>query len=243
MMGQPPEEVADGLSAEELECKICYCAYNLSSRRPKVLKCCHRLCSKCLVKILSLGESPPNSVVCPFCRYITGLPGKASSSLPDDYNLVTMLSIRNQYMNVQESQGEILLSPGRLNSLVAHSALASPTSVCSSYVVITIMESPQERGVLADHRSSSLDSMASVMQRYTVWNCTMLLCQASARLLVWLLGLLYFSSLPMGVYLLIMQKTTLGVLLISLVPVSLLMIMVYGMCRCVCQEIWDCASP
>lgn len=233
----------DDLSTDELECKICYCAYNLSSRRPKVLKCCHRLCSKCLVKILNLGESPPNSVVCPFCRYITGLPGESGGSLPDDYNLVTALSIQNQYLNLKGSQGEILLSPGRLNSLVGHSALATPSSVCSNYVVITIMESPQERAVSADHRSSSLDSMASMTRRCTVWNCPTLLCQALARVLVWLLGLLYFSSLPMGVYLLIMQKTTLGFILISLVPVSLLMIMVYGMCRCVCHEFWDCVPP
>lgn len=231
------------MSTEELECKICYCAYNLSSRRPKVLECCHRLCSKCLAKILSLGESPRNAVVCPFCRYVTGVPREAGGSLPDDYNLVTVLSIRNQYQNLKGSQGEILLSPGRLNSLVSHSTSASPTSVCSNYVVISIMESPEQHAISAEHRSSSVDSMASVTRRCTVWNCTTLLCQASARVLVWLLGLLYFSSLPMGIYLLIMQKSILGVLLISLVPVSLLLIMVYGMCRCMCHEIWDCVPP
>lgn len=230
----------DSLCTEEMECKICYCAYNLSSRRPKVLECCHRLCSKCLEKILNLGESPQNSVVCPFCRFITGLPGEAGGTLPDDYNLVSVLSIQNQYLNLKGSQDEILLSPGRLNSLVGHSASATSSSVYSNYVVIAIMESPQEHAILADHRSSSLDSMASVTRRCTVWNCTTLLCQALAQILVWVLGLLYFSSLPIGVYLLIMQKTTLGVLLMSLVPVSLLMIMVYGMCQCVCHEFWDC---
>lgn len=229
------------MSTEELECKICYCAYNLSSRRPKVLECCHRLCSKCLAKIRNLGESPPNSVVCPFCRYVTDLPGEAGGSLPDDYNLVTVLSIQNQYL--KGSQGEILLTPRRLNSLVGHSASATPSSLCSNYVVITIMESPQERAISADHRSSSLDSMASVTQRCTVWNCMTLLCQALARILVWVVGLLYFSSLPTGIYLLIMQKTTLGVLLISLVPVSLVIVIVYGMCQCVCHEFWDCSRP
>ncbi|XP_017326993.1 E3 ubiquitin-protein ligase RNF182 [Ictalurus punctatus] len=242
-MGQLPEEVVEGLTTEELECKICYCAYNLSSRRPKVLECCHRLCSKCLAKLLNLGESPPNSVVCPFCRYVTGLPGESGGSLPDDYNLVTVLSIQNQYLNLKGSQGEILLSPGRLNSLVGYSASESPSSICSNYVVITIMESLQDSAISADHRSSSLDSMASVTRRCTVWNCTTLLCQASARILLWVLGLLYFSSLPTGVYLLIMQKTTLGVLLISLVPVSLLMIMVYGVCRCLCYEFCNCVPP
>ena len=85
--------------------------------------------------------------------------------------------------------------------------------------------------------------MASITQRWTVWNCAALLCQTSARVLVWVLGLLYFSSLPMGVYLLIMQRTTLGVLLVSLVPASLIMIMVYGFCQCICHEFWDCIPP
>ncbi|KAM8727376.1 E3 ubiquitin-protein ligase RNF182 [Acanthopagrus schlegelii] len=269
----------DILSTEELECKICYCAYNLGSRRPKVLECCHRLCAKCLAKILDLGESPPNAVVCPFCRYITRLPGEAVSSLPDDCNLVAALALksrnqRNLHFH-QEATTELLLSPGRLSSLMSSSLpVTSPSSSSSSssasssttyssirsspnFVVITIMEPPpvststqdlhrQPRGSHASsrgYRSSSLDSMASITQRWTVWNCAALLCQTSARALVWVLGLLYFSSLPMGVYLLIMQRTTLGVLLVSLVPASLIMIMVYGFCQCICHELWDCMPP
>ncbi|XP_040911207.1 E3 ubiquitin-protein ligase RNF182 [Toxotes jaculatrix] len=266
----------DILSTEELECKICYCAYNLGSRRPKVLECCHRLCAKCLAKILDLGESPPNAVVCPFCRYITRLPGEAVSSLPDDCNLVAALALqsRNQRnLNFhQEVSTELLLSPRRLSSLMssnapvmspsASSSTSSPSTYSSirgspNFVVITIMEPPPAHASNQDlhrqpreshtsnrsYRSSSLDSMASITQRWTVWNCAALLCQTSARALVWVLGLLYFSSLPMGVYLLIMQRTTLGVLLVSLVPASLIMIMVYGFCQCICHEFWDCMPP
>ncbi|XP_028833403.1 E3 ubiquitin-protein ligase RNF182 [Denticeps clupeoides] len=242
MMGQSAEE--------ELECKICYCPYSLSGRRPKVLGCCHRLCAKCLAKILDLGESPPNAVVCPFCRYVTGLPGEAAGSLPDDLNLVTALSlqVRNHRNLLDGSGGEILLSTRHLSSLVGQTASGSPSALRSSnYVVITIMEPRQEpagpQNSARDYRSSSLDSMASIGQRWTVWNCAALLCQTSARALVWLLGLLYFSSLPLGVYMLIMQKTTVGVLLVSLVPVSLLMITVYGVCQCLCHEFWDCVPP
>lgn len=262
----------DILSTEELECKICYCAYNLGSRRPKVLECCHRLCAKCLAKILDLGESPPNAVVCPFCRYVTRLPGEAVSSLPDDCNLVAALALqsrnqRNLHFH-QEATTELLLSPGRLSSLMSSSLpVTSPSSSSSSasssttyssirsspnFVVITIMEPPpvptsshdlhrQPRGSHTSsrgYRSSSLDSMASITQRWTVWNCAALLCQTSARALVWVLGLLYFSSLPMGVYLLIMQRTTLGVLLVSLVPASLIMIMVYGFCDSVSPSLY-----
>ncbi|XP_037643770.1 E3 ubiquitin-protein ligase RNF182 isoform X2 [Sebastes umbrosus] len=271
----------DILSTEELECKICYCAYNLGSRRPKVLECCHRLCAKCLAKILDLGESPPNAVVCPFCRYVTRLPGQAVSSLPDDCNLVAALALqsrnqRNLHFH-QEATTELLLSPRRLTSLMGcNPPMTSPSSSSSSsassssttyssirgspnFVVITIMEPPpmptssqdlhlhrQPHGSHTSnrgYRSSSLDSMASITQRWTVWNCAALLCQTSARALVWVLGLLYFSSLPMGVYLLIMQRTTLGVLLVSLVPASLVMIMVYGFCQCICHELWDCMPP
>ncbi|CAK6980299.1 E3 ubiquitin-protein ligase RNF182 [Scomber scombrus] len=259
----------DILSTEELECKICYCTYNLGSRRPKVLECCHRLCAKCLAKILDLGESPPNAVVCPFCRYITRLPGEAVSSLPDDCNLLAALAFqsrnqRNLHFH-QEATTELLLSPRHLSSLMSSNPpVMSPSSSSSpgtyssirgspNFVVITIMEPPPAPSSIQDHhhsrgshaanrgyRSSSLDSMASITQRWTVWNCAALLCQTSARVLVWVLGLLYFSSLPMGVYLLIMQRTTIGVLLVSLVPASLIMIMVYGFCQCICHEFWDC---
>ncbi|XP_056148604.1 E3 ubiquitin-protein ligase RNF182 [Lampris incognitus] len=267
----------DGLNPEELECKICYCPYTLGSRRPKVLECCHRLCAKCLAKILDLGESPPNAVVCPFCRYVTALPGEVVSNLPDDCNLVTVLALQSRnHRNLhyhQEGTAELLLSPRRLNSLMGSTSTASPSSVPSvttpnttttyssirgspNFVVITIMEPPpvpppphistqdfNRHQPRRDYFTSSLDSMASITQRWTVWNCAALLCQTSARALVWVLGLLYFSSLPMGVYLLIMQRTTLGVLLVSLVPASLVMIMVYGFCQCICHEFWDCMPP
>uniref|UniRef100_A0A8D2ZVI4 E3 ubiquitin-protein ligase RNF182 n=1 Tax=Scophthalmus maximus TaxID=52904 RepID=A0A8D2ZVI4_SCOMX len=239
---QLPQLLRGRRTLEELECKICYWAYNLGSRRPKVLECCHRLCAKCLAKILDLGESPPHAMVCPFCRYTTRLPGEAVSSLPDDCNLVAALSLqsrnqRNLHFH-QESTTELLLSPRHLSSLMVSTTTYSSIRGSPNFVVITIME-PPPRG----YRSSSLDSMASITQRWTVWNCAALLCQTSARALVWVLGLLYFSSLPMGVYLLIMQRTTIGVLLVSLVPASLVMIMVYGFCQCICHEFWDCMPP
>ncbi|XP_053738225.1 E3 ubiquitin-protein ligase RNF182 [Synchiropus splendidus] len=242
----------DSLSLEELECKICYCSYNLRGRRPKVLECCHRLCTKCLSKILDLGESPPNYVVCPFCRYTTRLTGEALDGLPEDCNLLAVLTLRsrNQRNRHQEPPAELLLSPRRLSSLMVSPPVTPPTPYSSirsspNFVVITIMEPPpasNQQPHASRHRSSSLDSMASVTQRWTVWNCAALLCQTLARALVWMLGLLYFSSLPMGVYLLIMQRTTIGVLLVSLVPASLIIILVYGLCQCICQEFWECVS-
>lgn len=260
--------LADLLNSEELDCKICYCLYNLGGRRPKMLECCHRLCTKCLVKILDLGESPPNAVVCPFCRYITRLPEEAVGNLPDDNNLVQALAVQStNQRNLQlhpEATTELLLSPRHLSSLVStNPPMTSPSSSTSSFsssvsssttyssiqsstnfVVITIMEPPPaaEDFLSQPYRSHSLDSMVSMTQWCTVWNWAALLCQTSARALVWVLGLLYFSSLPTGVYLLIMQRTTLGVLLVSLVPASLIMITAYGFCQCVCRELRECMS-
>ncbi|XP_014845740.1 PREDICTED: E3 ubiquitin-protein ligase RNF182 [Poecilia mexicana] len=247
---------ADGHGSDEMECKICYSAYNLESCRPKVLKCRHRLCSKCLCKILDLGESPPDTLVCPFCRCTTRFLGEAARNLPDDCSLVARLALqsRNQrnFRIQPDSEAELLLSPRRLNALMGNNPSYSASGLRSSpnFVVITIMEPPP--AAAQDLRvgscrltqdSSSSDSLASASQRWTVWTCTALMCQTSARVLVWVLGLLYFSSLPMGVYLLIMQRTTVGVLLVSLVPASLVLILIYGFCQCVCYELWHCLPP
>ncbi|XP_029109666.1 E3 ubiquitin-protein ligase RNF182 [Scleropages formosus] len=240
MMGQSPGDAVDGLGAEELECKICYSPYSLGSRRPKVLQCGHRLCARCLSKILDQGENPPRAVACPFCRRATGLPAEAAGGLPDDGDIVAALALQPRgRRDLQHGSTELLLSPQHLHSLME--PFPSPSPGC---LVITIMESagPQRDPRSAPRRRASLDSMASMSRRWTVWNCAVRLCQALARALVWLLGLLYFSSLPLGVYLLIMQKTTLGVLLVTLVPASLAMVMIYGLCQCICHELWDCMS-
>lgn len=234
------------LSPEELECKICYYCYNLASRRPKVLDCCHRLCSKCLAKILDLVEPPADAVTCPFCRCATRLSGETPNNLPDDCELLAVLTLQNQNQRslhqYQEANTELLLSPRRLSLLMS----SGPHVASPNFVVITIMEPPpaSNQNLLSglDYHSSSLDSMASIHQRWTVWNCAALLCQTLARVLVWVLGLLFFSSLPLGVYLLIVQRTTLGAVLVSLVPSTLILIMVYGLCQCVCHELWDCMN-
>ncbi|MGH0181045.1 UNVERIFIED_CONTAM: hypothetical protein FKN15_009495 [Acipenser sinensis] len=46
-----------------------------------------------LYKIINLGESPQNDIICPFCRYETSLSDKAVNSLPDDHNIVATLSL------------------------------------------------------------------------------------------------------------------------------------------------------
>uniref|UniRef100_A0A3Q1IKK6 E3 ubiquitin-protein ligase RNF182 n=1 Tax=Anabas testudineus TaxID=64144 RepID=A0A3Q1IKK6_ANATE len=236
---QLPQLLRDRQTPEELDCKICYCAYNLGSRRPKVLECCHRLCAKCLTKIMDLGESPPNAVVCPFCRYVTRLSGETVSNLPDDCKLVTVLAIQSRNQKnlhfYHEANTELLLSPRHLSSLMGTSA---------SNQDLQLHHQPHGSHTSnLDYRSSSLDSMASITHRWTVWNCAALLCQTSAPGACVGAGAAVLQLPAYGVYLLIMQRTTLGVLLVSLVPASLVMIMVYGFCQCICHELWDCMPP
>ncbi|KAJ0012245.1 hypothetical protein NQD34_013220, partial [Periophthalmus magnuspinnatus] len=241
------------VSAEELECKICYSQYNLQSRRPKMLECCHSLCSKCLCKMLDVGDAFPREAVCPFCRYPTTLSGNCVSELPDNCHLLSALSMHGPAKkNLQvipcvcpQVTTELLLNPQALTSLVGHSSpLASSLSSSSSsttfsslssspsFVLITIME-PRPRPQL----TSSLDSLVSLSRS---WGA--LLWQSWARVLLWALGLLYFSSLPVGVYLLLLHRPTMGVLMVSLVPASLALVMGYGLCQCLWHELRHCLS-
>lgn len=246
MASQPPEDPAESQASDELECKICYNRYNLKQRKPKVLECCHRVCAKCLYKIIDFGDSPQGVIVCPFCRFETCLPDDEVSSLPDDNNILVNLTCGGKGKKcLPENPTELLLTPKRLASLV------SPSHTSSNCLVITIMEVQRESSpslsstpVVEFYRPASFDSVTTVSHNWTVWNCTSLLFQTSIRVLVWLLGLLYFSSLPLGIYLLVSKKVTLGVVFVSLVPSSLVILMVYGFCQCVCHEFLDCmASP
>lgn len=231
------------LSAEELECKICYSQYNLQSRRPKLLDCCHSLCSKCLQKILDAGQTFPPEAVCPFCRYPTTLKGTCMNELPDNCNLLSALNIHRPAQKNLQVATELLLSPRALTSLVGHSSPLTPSlssssssttfsslSSSPSFVLITIME-PRP----GPRPTSSLDSLVSMSRNWgtQLWH-------SWARVLIWTLGLLYFSSLPIGVYLLLLHRPTLGVLMVSLVPASLALVMCYGLCQCLWHELRHC---
>lgn len=231
------------LSPEELECKICYSQYNLQSRRPKLLDCCHSLCSKCLHKILNVGDTFPREAVCPFCRYSTILKGECMSELPDNRHLLSALTIHTPSQRNLQMATELLLNPRALTSLVGHSSPLAPSlssssssttfsslSSSPSFVLITIME-PRPGPRL----TSSLDSLVSMSRSWgsQFW-------QSWARVLVWALGLLYFSSLPIGVYLLLLHRPTMGVLMVSLVPASLALVMCYGLCQCLWHELRHC---
>ncbi|KPP78659.1 hypothetical protein Z043_101826 [Scleropages formosus] len=85
-------------------------------RRPKVLDCCHRLCAKCLTKIMDLTDIQTEVVICPFCRYPTTLP-QSVGSIPDDCNIMTALRYnrRNHALVVHHTFNPCVAPPFQCN--------------------------------------------------------------------------------------------------------------------------------
>ncbi|XP_061094954.1 E3 ubiquitin-protein ligase RNF182-like [Conger conger] len=233
MMKQALEDTLSNASTEELECKICYRLYNLGARRPKVLGCCHRLCAKCLSKMAGLVEVPQQSLACPFCRYPTYLTGEAVTVLPDDHNIVKALALRGRRKRDPKS-AELLLSPSGLSSTVnasPSSSTSSPTSSSSSQgtsnclgiaVVEAAPESPDD-----STQAGARDSNLPGLQPWKLWRFIIRSWCCLAQALVCFLGILYFGSLPLGIFLLVKKKTSLGIFMVSLVPSSMLMLVLY----------------
>ncbi|CAI9567598.1 unnamed protein product [Staurois parvus] len=117
------------LSSDELECKICYQKFNTHSRKPKILNCLHRVCARCLSKILLIGGGAP-CISCPFCRNETELQEEEVAGLPDDTNILSKLAERTI---CNSDSNEVVLTPKNLAS-------SSPSHGSSNCLVITIME-------------------------------------------------------------------------------------------------------
>ncbi|KAL0188851.1 hypothetical protein M9458_015950, partial [Cirrhinus mrigala] len=182
---------------DELECKICYQRYNAHSRKPKILDCLHRVCARCLNKILDIGDGS-SSISCPFCRHETQVSEYEVAGLPDDSNIMSRLAVRDNK--------EVVLTPKSLSSN------ESPSHDSSNCLVITIMEvqrdqqrSPSQNAssdYYGDHTSNSGAVEQDALSKF---------CNHVPRVLVWLLGFFYFGSLPLGIYLLVIQRVTLGI--------------------------------
>lgn len=225
---------------EELECKICYQRYNAHNRKPKILECLHRVCARCLVKILDIADGA-GCISCPFCRHQTEVTEYEVSGLPDDTNIMSQLAIRGKSWSTEENR-EVVLTPKSFSS-------SSPSHNSSSCLVITIMEvqrdpqpSPSHTGSSDIYTVQSLDSASVGSNGPSDQDAFSKMCNHVPRILVWLLGFLYFGSLPLGIYLLVIQRVTLGIVCVSLVPSSLTVCLVYGFCQCLCQGICDCSS-
>uniref|UniRef100_UPI003AACD5CA E3 ubiquitin-protein ligase RNF182 n=1 Tax=Centroberyx gerrardi TaxID=166262 RepID=UPI003AACD5CA len=225
---------------EELECKICYQRYNAHNRKPKILDCLHRVCARCLNKILDMADAA-GCISCPFCRHQTEVTEYEVSCLPDDANIMSRLATRDKSWSSDHSK-EVVLTPKSLSS-------SSPSHDSSNCLVITIMEvqrdlqrSPSRNGSSDIYAEQSLDSVSLGSNRPADQDALSKFCNHVPRILVWLLGFFYFGSLPLGIYLLVIQRVTLGIVCVSLVPSSLTVCLVYGFCQCLCQGMCDCSS-
>uniref|UniRef100_A0A665X9L5 E3 ubiquitin-protein ligase RNF182 n=1 Tax=Echeneis naucrates TaxID=173247 RepID=A0A665X9L5_ECHNA len=252
---------------EELECKICYNRYDTRSRKPKLLGCLHRVCAKCLKKMVDMGESSPSVISCPFCRHETYVPDEEVWLMEDDRHILAVLSCQDRARRGAAGaggSGEVVLSP---TSLTAGVEASHRSSDC---LVITIMELPEESpssdslstlNVVGLYRPPSLDSLPCNLpaQKCHTWTsrsfprCLLgVLCLVSkhnsAESCVFRRAYLmyacvcvqvYFSSLPLGIYLLMIGQLWLGVVLVSLVPSTLLLLVLYGFCQCLCHELME----
>ncbi|XP_073416952.1 E3 ubiquitin-protein ligase RNF182-like [Dendrobates tinctorius] len=227
------------LTVDELECKICYQKFNTHNRRPKILDCLHRVCARCLSKILNIGGGALG-ISCPFCRNETELQGEeVVARLPDDTNILSKLAEKTM---CKSDSNEVVLTPKNLAS-------SSPSHGSSNCLVITIMEvqressrTPSQNTISDYYADHSLDSASISSHGQIDHDLFSKLCNHVPRILVWLLGFFYFGSLPLGIYLLVIQKVTLGIVCVSLVPSSLTVCLVYGFCQCLCQGMCDCSS-
>ncbi|XP_055070222.1 E3 ubiquitin-protein ligase RNF182 [Misgurnus anguillicaudatus] len=228
-------------TVEELECKICYNRFDTRARKPKVLSCLHRVCAKCLKKMVEL-DSSPSIISCPFCRHETHVPDEEIWLLQDDSNILAILTYQDRARKGGTTpSGEVLLTP---NSLSGGSGGEQAHS-SSDCLVITIMEVPGESqssdsmsmlNMVRMYRPASLDSLPCHLP---VQKCRAWTSRSIPRFLMGVLCLVYFSSLPLGIYLLMIQQLTMGVILVSLVPSTLVLCVFYGFCQCLCHEIME----
>lgn len=229
----------------EAECKICYEPFDGHARRPKLLSCQHRMCARCLHRMADVGASP-GRLSCPFCRQETPLPDKDVGRLQDDGQLLaTLLSGRDRARRPRHPplSPEVLLCPGILEPFgeAKHSS--------SDCLVITLLEMPEDLAapegvglldVMRLYRPPSLASLPCHAPLATCPACSA--CPALPRLLMGILCLFYFSSLPLGIYLLLVERLSLGIILVSLVPATLILCIFYSLCQCLRHEIFDFPS-
>ncbi|KFQ40607.1 E3 ubiquitin-protein ligase RNF182, partial [Mesitornis unicolor] len=228
---------------DELECKICYQRFMIHSRKPKILDCLHRMCTGCLTKILQIGEGSP-CISCPFCRHETDLHENEVEGLPNDTNTMSKLILKDKTEWNSDCQ-EVILTPKNLVYL--------SSSHGSNCLVITIMEVQRDSPRTPSPSTTSnycggcgTESLSLSSQSHLDQDLFSKLWKRVPRILLWLFGFLYFSSLPLGIYLLVLyfsiQKETLGAVCVSFVPSSLTACLMFCFCQCLCHGICDCSS-
>ncbi|XP_023266453.1 E3 ubiquitin-protein ligase RNF182-like, partial [Seriola lalandi dorsalis] len=166
--------------------------------------------------------------------------------MEDDRHILAVLSCQDRARRGGGGAGgggEVVLSPTSLTAAAGGGVETSHRS--SDCLVITIMELPEESpssdslsmlNVVGLYRPPSLDSLPCNLpaQKCHTWTS-----RSFPRCLLGVLCLVYFSSLPLGIYLLMIGQLWLGVVLVSLVPSTLLLLVLYGFCQCLCHELME----
>ncbi|XP_042320836.1 E3 ubiquitin-protein ligase RNF182-like [Sceloporus undulatus] len=232
-------------TAHEMECKICYERFDVRTRRPKLLSCRHRVCTRCLRRMADVEESPAR-LSCPFCRQETPVPERDVGRLLDDGQVLALLSGRERARRPggPPLSPEVLLCPSVLEPLA--DGRHSSSSDC---LVITLLEMPEDLAapegvgvleVMRLYRPPSLGSLPCYLPLGKCRPCGS--CRDLPRFLLAVLCLAYLSSLPFGIYLLLEGHLNLGIVLVSLVPSTLILCLFYSLCQCLCHEILDLPS-
>ncbi|XP_071615608.1 E3 ubiquitin-protein ligase RNF182-like isoform X2 [Heliangelus exortis] len=234
MAQQDGEQEPQSLGTPHLECHICYSRYDPRTRRPKLLPCGHRLCARCLHKMVALGDTSSHHLCCPFCRQQSPVPAGDVQQLQDDSEVLALVMGHEPAKKRGTPQSpEVLLCPNVLEPM--------PGPDC---LVVTILDVPEDVSppdglggldLVQLYHPTSLDSLPchSPGQKCHSWGW-----QAAPHCILGVLGLLYFSSLPFGIYLLLIEHHGLGIILVSLVPSTLLLCIIYSLCQCLCREVF-----
>uniref|UniRef100_A0AAV2MID6 E3 ubiquitin-protein ligase RNF182 n=1 Tax=Knipowitschia caucasica TaxID=637954 RepID=A0AAV2MID6_KNICA len=242
--------------ALELDCKICYSRYNATNRRPKVLQCEHRVCGRCverlLLQICTTGDVWL-MVTCPFCRQETKIRHNELWLMGEDTRILSVLiketfqrkkptQIRDQTRTGtrDQSRDQTVASSGSAEVLLSPASLSD-----SDCLLITVMEVPEDS-------SSSLSMLSAIYRPPGSAPLPLSKSRSVPRCLVGALCVFYFSSLPLGIYLLMSShlwvggvsqrwgggvcQRWVGVALVALVPVTLVTLVSYAACHCLIQE-------
>lgn len=86
---QSPVSPNDDLG--DIECPVCFCAYDNVFKTPKLLSCGHTFCLECLARI-NVTSSELKQLSCPVCREVTRLPhGRDLPQLGNDRDVFSKL--------------------------------------------------------------------------------------------------------------------------------------------------------
>ncbi|NXT22833.1 RN182 ligase, partial [Syrrhaptes paradoxus] len=187
-------------------------------RRPTRLPCGHRLCARCLRMMVALGDASPRPLRCPFCRRRSPVP---PGDMQDEGAVPAPGCERDGAQGAPRSP-EVLLCPAVLDP--------PPGPGC---LVVTVLEvpaaAPAGLGDVELVRLYAPGTLPCRGHKGRSWGGgTVPRCVLGA------LGLLCVSSLPLGIYLLLVELHGPGAVLAGLVPTALLLGAAGGLGQCLC---------